>query len=596
VPPAQPNSWVLSIDFGTSNTAAAHTGAVSDSIEALQLSHDRTTMSSAVFVESPRDVDTGNVAYDKAQRNPSGYLASPKRTVAQGTTFVNGYDVPAHIPIGAVLGSAFRRAIAAHDGQPPRELVLTHPEAWTEGEIEILLRAASELGLDPQHIRTVSEPRAAAAYYSRGSSLSPGDSIGVFDFGGGTLDVAVLRATGDGTFDVVAARGDNQVGGKNFDARIRAWVDEQLEDSHPGTLEFLRTHASVEQIHALNDSIRRAKELLSETRTATISIPSDGENVRVQVTRDEFESIIDPTLRHSYELTRDTLIAGGVSGPSDLKALYLTGGSSRIPAVHSMLAALGPIARLDDPKTVVAQGALATAVPVLRGLGAGSKGPYGSHAPGTRIDPDSPGNAPSATGASRKRRGILVGAAAVVVVLVLAVSGFFAVRGFGSNDGTGPTAAGPTDSDAPLVDTQDILDALPQKLSSEIDGCNVDGSTTGGGREVMCTLVENSPLIPTDTDSAGKKYVWLAVDKSQAESEILNIRDGSIADTSDEIDELIENSARDAATRVVGVEGNKSDPLSIRYANTRTGILLKSSDFYQLDDVKIFLNNAGLMA
>ena len=88
--PGGRRGWTLGIDFGTSNTAAAHTGAVSESIETVQLSHNRTTMSSSVFVESPQAIDVGDVAFDKAQKNPSGFVMSPKRAVPQGSTFVNG--------------------------------------------------------------------------------------------------------------------------------------------------------------------------------------------------------------------------------------------------------------------------------------------------------------------------------------------------------------------------------------------------------------------------------------------------------------------------------------------------------------------------
>ncbi|RZI53424.1 MAG: Hsp70 family protein, partial [Pseudonocardia sp.] len=117
--------WLLGIDFGTSNTAAAHTGAVSGAVEALQLSHNRTTMSSAVFVESPHQIAVGDVATNRAETNPAAYMPSPKRVIGQGVVNVNGYAIASSVPVAAVLDSVMARARAAHAGQAPAQLVLT---------------------------------------------------------------------------------------------------------------------------------------------------------------------------------------------------------------------------------------------------------------------------------------------------------------------------------------------------------------------------------------------------------------------------------------------------------------------------------------
>ncbi|MEV0946877.1 Hsp70 family protein [Rhodococcus sp. NPDC049939] len=360
--------WLLGIDFGTSNTAAAHTGAVSGSVEALPLTHQGNLMPSAVFVESPDSITVGDVAINQAERNPAAFLPSPKRVIRQGMVTVNSYDLPASVPVAAVLQNVMGRAIGAHGGQPPAQLVLTHPEAWSPREIQVLVDAAGTLGLDPANVQTVSEPRAAAHYYTRTNTLAPGAKIAVFDFGGGTLDVAVLAANDEGSFDVLAARGDNGLGGKNFDAFLRRWVDEQLEGRNPELLTYLRQSAPVGVRHNLDDSIRRAKELLSESPSATITVAGGGFHETFQITRDEFEELISAPLDKAVNLTRATLADAQITDPSQLEALYLTGGSSRIPLVHERLKPLGPIATLDDPKTVVAQGALAAAAPVLRGL------------------------------------------------------------------------------------------------------------------------------------------------------------------------------------------------------------------------------------
>lgn len=603
--PDSSQGWTLGIDFGTSNTAAAHTGAVSDSIETIQLSHNRTTMASSVYVESPNQIDVGEVAFDKAQKNPSGFLMSPKRTIAQGSAYVNGYDIPASVPVAAVLRSVVERSTKAHNGEPPSELVLTHPEAWTEREIGVLLAATKELGLAPAQIKTMSEPRAAAHYYTRAEKLEPGAKIGVFDFGGGTLDVAVLQANSRGSFDVIAANGNNQIGGKNFDSQIRRWVDAQLEEEHPEVLQYLRTDASMDQLFDLDDSIRRAKELLSETQTATISVPTGAEPAKLQITRDELEEIIAPSLRSAFELARETIASTGVTSPNELAALYLTGGSSRIPAVHELLAQLGPIATLDDPKTVVAQGALTATAPIIRGLGGGNSqgrkyygapsGAAGSQSPDnvaqqpmTRERPQNPG-----------RRRLLTLGLPVLGVLILVIAAIIVVpRILDDGGGEAPTStsdeASASDSSEPLVDKQEILDVLPSKLSSDVEDCDLHGETTFGGREYLCEFADDANLVPAPVDNGIQEHFFsVGVDPDAAASDIVNIREGAFA-TEEPVNELVENSQRTSAARIYGGPDKPSGLLKIKYANTQNGTMITAHGFADVEEAKQFLIASGL--
>lgn len=451
-PPPAPG-WVLAVDFGTSNTAAAHTGIRSGSPETLPLTHQGNLMSSAVFVESPTTIDVGDVALNRAETNPAAFIPSPKRVVGQGMVHVNGYDIPASLPVAAVLRFALDRATGVHRGQTPTRLVLTHPEGWAPREIEVLHDAAAALGYQNDSVATVSEPRAAAHFYTRTEHLASGAKIAVFDFGGGTLDVAVLTATSADTFEVIAARGDNSLGGKNLDALVRRWVDSRLQDENPELLHFLRTAAPAHILRTLDDSIRRAKELLSSTDSATISVVDSRHDRRetLSLTRAEFESIIAPEIERAAALTHTALVDAGLTGRQGLTALYLTGGSSRIPLVQSRIAALGPIATLDDPKTVVVQGALiattrSSAAPAGpfpsttsagAGAGAGEQAPtraplfgesartgsvptHNSHS--SQSSPFEAGAALATRSSWSRSRGVLVGAGVLVVLCAVGVA------------------------------------------------------------------------------------------------------------------------------------------------------------------------------
>lgn len=350
--------WALAIDFGTSNTAAAHTNPIHNSIEAVNLSNDRRSMTSSVYVASPDQISTSSVALSLALANPNGFIPAPKRLIGQNVVTVNGYEIDPIDIVSAVFRTTIERASRAHNGSAPGTLVLTHPDAWSGHEINVLTEAAARAGIPSTSIQTLSEPRAAAAYYTRNTALVPGDKIAVFDIGGGTLDLAVLQAGSSGEFNVLAAGGNNSIGGRSFDAAIRRWVDQELKFINPELLKYLRHDAKLRELHTLENAIREAKELLSDVPSATIPIQAGLHEAHLQLTRNEFDELIAPTLSRAVSITKQTLSRGGIVSPNDLTALYLTGGTSRVPALQEALKSIAPIATLDDPKAVVAQGAL----------------------------------------------------------------------------------------------------------------------------------------------------------------------------------------------------------------------------------------------
>ena len=363
------NQWWLAIDFGTSNTAAAGYEPGSGAPSVVPLSHNSDIMSSSVYADSYRNVVVGEAAVNQAAGNPAAFITHPKRHINAGTVPVGNLDLPLENLIAAVLNSAMTRAAERRGGTRPSRLILTHPVAWSPEEIDVLTRAAELIGFDRRAITLISEPRAAIAHYTRavgdadnGNSTirtAPGQTVAVVDYGGGTCDVAVVKIadakSAAGSIDLIAHDGSNGLGGKNLDAMIRRWVDKQLTSRAPELLEYLRTDANLSTTRAVDDNIRRAKELLSESPRAVINISAGGHEAILELTRGEFEQLIAANVDSVVDLTRRTLARAGAG--SDVQ-IYLTGGSSRVPLVHQRLGELGTIATLDNPKTVVALGAL----------------------------------------------------------------------------------------------------------------------------------------------------------------------------------------------------------------------------------------------
>ncbi|OZC86477.1 hypothetical protein CH254_18235 [Rhodococcus sp. 06-412-2C] len=582
--------WMLSVDFGTSNTAAAHADIGSDAAEVVPLTHQGNLMPSAVFVESPHSIEVGDVAINRAQTNPAAFVPSPKRVIGQEVLNVNGYDIPSALPAAAVLHAVITAATAIRRGVPPNRMVLTHPEAWSPREIDILLDAAARVGYTRDRVATVSEPRAAAHYYSRSSAMPPGTEIAVFDFGGGTLDVAVLRAT-EHSFEVIAARGDNTLGGKSLDSRLRRWVDEQLLDRNPELLDFIRRSAPMHVARSLEDSIRRAKELLSSTPSASVTVAGNGQQETLYITRDEFDELIADDVERAVQLTRQTLVDAGVAVGNRLSALYLTGGSSRVPIVHDRLAALGPIATLDDPKTVVAQGALvATAHRATAHDTAPTPTPTPTPTPATTPVADTA----SASGARRKpaARTVVASTIAAVVVIAALIAGFIVFGSDRDSSSTAETGGTTTASGAAAFasDVDAIRSALPSALNSAVEKCVNSDFTDTGGLIASCTLVSPSTFDPLFESTYGPAHTFTSyVDIKQVKRQLAGIRDYPLAPG----DTVIDGAA--SSSKIVYGKGYSASTSTAEYFDPDTGLSARFSNFTTDDNALEFLRAIGLL-
>lgn len=542
-------SWVLAVDFGTSNTAAAHRIGP-DRVETLPLTHTGNALPSSVFV-GPNAMSTGDVAFNQASLDPAGFVVAPKSLVVAGGIVVRDREVAVSSIIAAVLRTVYGQALRRHNNEPPAEVVLTHPEAWSSRELSVLREAASIAGLGGS-VSLISEPRAAAFYYSRqhDAKIVKGSTIAVFDFGGGTLDVAVLTATNEWTFEVLRAGGDNALGGKSLDGAIARWVDQHLAEDDPQLAAWLRTPEGLETRRTLDDQIRKAKELLSEAPSATIRVRGNGSDKTLTLTRDEFEQLIEPQITRAVQLARGVLHDSGI-GSGGLQALYLTGGSSRIPYVHRRLAELGPIATLDDPKTVVAKGAAgfvaggrATDPPAMVDTEVLERRPAGNTAsapppPASFVKPNAGSSAPTRT--NRKTLALAGGA---VVAVAIAAAGFY----YGTQDDalasevTATTAEAPPDNGGKPPATSDssytsetyddVTALLPRKLIDASSECNNSGFSTQGALQIRCLVNPDSSLgraIGMEKNDYESVTAWR--DDQYARSNFIRLRDSNDGNT-----------------------------------------------------------------
>jgi hypothetical protein len=350
----------LAIDFGSSNTAAAFRDRHGH-VQEVRLSATGTLMPSGVFFDGSRFL-VGRTALQAAFTSPEAFEPSPKRRLADREIFLAGNMVPVTKMVAAVFAEVLAKASGVMGGAPD-VIVVTHPDQWSGPLQELLAEGARAGGVDANKMRMVSEAQAAAWFYAKSAptEVAAGSRLVVFDFGAGTCDVAVLDKQPDQTFAVIASDGLDGLGGHDLDARIQAWVRRQLAVADPVLLAEVNEPVSIATRLTLNDRIRDAKEALSEASSAAIVVAAGAHTQVLQLTRDEFDELVGPDIDRAVQLTKRVMVEAVERIPSgQTPTIYLTGGSSHIPLVHSRLAELGPLGVLGDPKTVVVQGALGT--------------------------------------------------------------------------------------------------------------------------------------------------------------------------------------------------------------------------------------------
>ncbi|MEJ8317125.1 Fe-S protein assembly chaperone HscA [Pseudomonas oryzihabitans] len=349
----------VGIDLGTTNSlVAAVRSGVAETLPDLQ---GEVILPSAVRYAAA-GVEVGAGAKAAAAQDPFNTILSVKRLMGRGIADVKqlGEQLPyrfvagesempfidtaagrkSPVEVSADILQVLRERAEATLGGELVGAVITVPAYFDDAQRQATKDAARLAGLNV--LRLLNEPTAAAVAYG----LDRGEEgvVAIYDLGGGTFDISILRLT-RGVFEVMATGGDSALGGDDFDHAIAGWIVQQAglsSDLDPGTQRRLLQSACA------------AKEALSAAERVEVS-HGDWSGV---LDRSTFQDLIAPLVARSLKACRRALRDADVE-PADIRAVVMVGGSTRVPYVREAVGELFDCTPLTDidPDRVVAIGA-----------------------------------------------------------------------------------------------------------------------------------------------------------------------------------------------------------------------------------------------
>lgn len=343
---------ILGIDLGTTNSAVA----IMEDKKPIILENPegkRTTPSVVAFKGD--EIIVGDAAKRQMITNPNT-IVSIKRHMGEKdyTVDINGKKLTPE-EISAKILSYIKDFAEKKTGRKISKAVITVPAYFNDAQRQATKNAGKIAGLEVERI--INEPTAAALAYGL-EKTDKNQKILVFDLGGGTFDVSVLEMS-DGTFEVLATSGDNNLGGDDWDNAIINWIIDETKREHG--VDLSKDKMAMQR---LKDVAEKTKIELSGQLTAQIVLPfiamnANGPiNIEKELTRAKFQELTKPLLERCRKPVEDAIKESGLS-KSDINEILLVGGSTRMPAVQELvqqLAGKSPNHSI-NPDEVVAMGA-----------------------------------------------------------------------------------------------------------------------------------------------------------------------------------------------------------------------------------------------
>lgn len=359
---------IIGIDLGTTNSLVAYMkdgAAVCVKGEG----NKSTLVPSVVHFTPEKEIIVGDAAKEKLVADPANTVYSVKRLMGKSFKDVRGIDDQlgyqiidddteslvkirvadrfyTPVELSALILKELKTRVESVLGQQVTKAVITVPAYFNDNQRQATRDAGKIAGLDV--LRIVNEPTAAALAYGIDRTTPPdGETIAVYDLGGGTFDISILQIR-DGIFEVISTNGDTHLGGDDFDQAVMQFFLQQIKTDE----KILGKEKEFKQ--ELRLLAEQAKKVLSSQEVFNGQI--GGQTVSIH--RADFESLIAPLIERTIACSRNAL-RDAKRTPDHIDKVVMVGGSTRIPLVKSTVASFFGKEVFDhlDPDEVVALGA-----------------------------------------------------------------------------------------------------------------------------------------------------------------------------------------------------------------------------------------------
>ena len=321
---------IIGIDLGTTNSVVS----VMDGGEAKVIANaegGRTTPSVIAFKGD--DVSVGEVAKRQQITNPNT-VASIKRHMGEKnyTVDISGKKYTPE-QLSAMILQNLKKTAEDYLGAKVTEAVITVPAYFNDAQRQATADAGKIAGLNVRRI--INEPTAAALAYGI-DKTDIEQTVLVFDLGGGTFDVSIMKLA-DGTFDVISTAGDNLLGGDDFDNIVVDYLISEFKKEQG--IDLSKDKMAMQR---LKDAAEKAKKELSGVTSTQISLPfismgaSGPVHFELNLTRAKFDELTSPLIERLKTPLRRALSDAKMAS-KDINQVLLVGGSTRIPAVQDLV-------------------------------------------------------------------------------------------------------------------------------------------------------------------------------------------------------------------------------------------------------------------
>lgn len=321
---------VIGIDLGTTNSCVAVLEAGTPVI-ITSAEGSRTTPSVVAFTDSGERL-VGDMAKRQAAVNADRTIYSIKRQM--GNDYHVNINGRRYSPqeISAIILQKLKKDAEDYLGERVTDAVITVPAYFNDAARQATRDAGRIAGLNVRRI--INEPTSAALAYG----LDHGESqkILVYDLGGGTFDVSVIEI-GDNLIEVLATSGDNHLGGDDFDERIVQYLLKEFKKT-----EKVKIEKDAVALQRVREAAEKAKKELSQLAETNVNLPficngkGGAKHMDINITRAVFENLSEDLVKRTEQPVLDALGQAGITAP-ELDKVILVGGSTRIPAIQSMV-------------------------------------------------------------------------------------------------------------------------------------------------------------------------------------------------------------------------------------------------------------------